>query len=110
MHETTPALTNDRDTEPPAINKVSVWTTVATVALIPVAVFLGGWAGMATLVRPQTVAVIMNCWWASWTVTPVLVVASRLSPRHPALAGACRWAGWVAPFPPSATILLTLGL
>ncbi|MFD7628383.1 hypothetical protein ACFV7Q_20465 [Streptomyces sp. NPDC059851] len=55
-------------------------------------------------------AVVTTCWWASWTVTPLLVVASRLSPRHPARARAAHWAGRIAPLPPTVTILLTLGL
>ncbi|WTQ63703.1 hypothetical protein OG851_02910 [Streptomyces sp. NBC_00161] len=109
MHETIPAQT-DRAAETPAIGKVSIWTTVATVVLIPVAFTFGCLAGMATEIHPQTAAVLITCWWASWTVTPLLVVVSRLTLRHPTLARACRWAGWSAPFPPAVTILLTLGL
>ncbi|WP_455409939.1 hypothetical protein [Streptomyces hiroshimensis] len=110
MHEIAPALTTDRAAEPPAVGEVSMWTTAFTLALVPVAFFFGGLAQMATEVHPQIVAVVMACWWASWTATPLLVVASRLSPRHPALARAGRWAGWVAPIPPTVTVLLTLGL
>ncbi|MEU3409551.1 hypothetical protein ABZ766_37160 [Streptomyces sp. NPDC006670] len=55
-------------------------------------------------------AVVTACWFASWTATPLLVVAFWLSRRHPALARAGRWAGWIATVPPTVTILLTLGL
>ncbi|MBB5932756.1 hypothetical protein [Streptomyces echinatus] len=109
MHETIPALT-DSSAGTPAIGKVPMWTTAATVALIPVAFTFGCLAGMATEIHPQTAAVLITCWWASWTVTPLLVLLSRLPLRHPTLASACRWAGWGAPVPPAVTILLTLGL
>ncbi|MGW4689887.1 hypothetical protein ACWEPM_34080 [Streptomyces sp. NPDC004244] len=108
MHET--ASTVDRAPETQAIPKVPMWVTAATVALIPIAFVFGCLAGMAREVHPQTVAVLIICWWASWTVTPLLVVASRLPLRHPSLAKAGRWAGWVALLPPTATIILTLGL
>ncbi|MBT2511827.1 hypothetical protein J7I98_39930 [Streptomyces sp. ISL-98] len=110
MHETPPALTADRAAETPAIDEVSMWATALTVALIPVAFFFGGLAGMATEVHPQTVAVVKACWWASWTATPLLVVASRLPFRRTALARASYWAGWAAPVPPAVAILLTLSL
>ncbi|KPH97524.1 hypothetical protein OV450_5817 [Actinobacteria bacterium OV450] len=113
MHETTETtltLTTERASETPVIGKVSMWSTAVTVALIPVAFAFGCLAGMATEVHPQTAAVLITCWWASWTVTPLLVVVSRLPVRHPVLARACRWAGWAAPLPPTVTILLTLGL
>lgn len=110
MHETTSVPPADRAAETPAIGRVSIWVTVATVAMIPVAFTFGCLAGMARDVHPQTVAVLIICWWASWTLTPVLSVASRLHLRHPTLARACRWAGWIAPLPPTVTILLSLSL
>ncbi|MET9959551.1 hypothetical protein ABZ128_10805 [Streptomyces sp. NPDC006326] len=110
MHETTSAPPADRCAETSAGGEVSIWTTVATVAMIPVAFVFGALAGMAEEVHPQTVAVLIICWWASWTVTPLLVVASRLPLRHRALARARRWAGWIAPLPPTITILLSLSL
>ncbi|MFE2147502.1 hypothetical protein ACFXA3_38225 [Streptomyces sp. NPDC059456] len=110
MHEISSPPSAGRDDETPAAGKVSTWATVATVALIPVAFTFGALAGMAEQVHPRTVAVLIICWWASWTVTPLLVVASRLPVRHPALAMARRWAGWLAPLPPTVTILLSLGL
>ncbi|MFE2875147.1 hypothetical protein ACFXG6_15420 [Streptomyces roseus] len=109
MHETIPALT-DSSAGTPAIGKVPMWTTAATVALIPVAFAFGGLAGMAAEIHPQTEAVVTTCWWASWTVTPLLVLLSQLPLRHSTLARACRWAGWSAPVAPAVTILLTLGL
>ncbi|MFG2985682.1 hypothetical protein ACGFYQ_31240 [Streptomyces sp. NPDC048258] len=110
MHETTSALTTDRAAGTSAIDGVLMWATALTVALIPVALLFGGLAQMAAEVHPQTVAVVTACWWASWTATPLLVVAFRLCVRHPTLARAGRWAGWLAPVPPTVTILLALGL
>ncbi|WP_236245966.1 hypothetical protein [Streptomyces sp. CC210A] len=110
MSETTPARPADRTAGPPAPAPVPVWATAATVALIPVALLFGAFAGMAADRYPQTVALVVTGWYASWTVTPLLVVASRLRPRRPAWAGLCRWAGWAAPIPPAVTILLVLGL
>ncbi|MGW0393754.1 hypothetical protein ACWDYJ_23215 [Streptomyces sp. NPDC003042] len=103
MHETAPAQTAGRP--------VPVWTTVVTVLLIPVAFFFGALAPMAEEdAHPRTVAVVIACWWASWTATPLLVVASRTSPRRPVLARARRGAGWVALVPPTVVIVLVLGL
>ncbi|MGW6875869.1 hypothetical protein [Streptomyces xanthophaeus] len=110
MHETTPAPTTHRAAETPAIDVVLMWATTLAVALIPVALLFGGLAQMAAQVHPQTVAVVTACWWASWTATPLLVVAFRLSLRHPTLASAGRWAGWAALVSPTVTILLALGL
>ncbi|MGW7102505.1 hypothetical protein [Streptomyces sp. NPDC054838] len=110
MHETMPGPTTDRAAETPAIDEVLMWATTLSVALIPVAFLFGGLAQMAADVHPQTVAVVTAGWWASWTATPLLAVAFRLSLRHPALAPAGRWAGWIAPVPPTLTILLALGL
>lgn len=47
MHKTTSVLLADRAAEARAIGKVSIWGTVATVALIPVAFIFGCLAGMA---------------------------------------------------------------
>ncbi|MFE2283818.1 hypothetical protein ACFXDJ_06565 [Streptomyces sp. NPDC059443] len=116
QHETATALNadhsdhSDHSDRAPAARQVAMWTTALTVTLIPVAFLFGGLAGMATEARPQSVAVITACWWASWTATPLLVVTSRLPLRRAAWAGACYWAGWTAPLPPAATILLTLTL
>ncbi|MFH7594314.1 hypothetical protein WDV06_04310 [Streptomyces racemochromogenes] len=110
MHETT-SLTTDRATATPAATDVvSCWVTTLAVVLIPVAFVFGALAGMAAEVHPQTVAVVTVCWFGSWTATPLLVVAFWLCRRHSALARAGRWAGWVAPVPPTVTILLALGL
>ncbi|WP_331743137.1 hypothetical protein OG239_43150 (plasmid) [Streptomyces sp. NBC_00868] len=110
MHETTPALTADRAAETLATDVVLRWVTTLAVALIPVAFLFGALAGIAQEVHPQTVAVVMVCWFGSWTATPLLVVTFWLCRRNPALARAGRWAGWVAPIPPTVTILLALGL
>ncbi|MET9324174.1 hypothetical protein ABZX75_29010 [Streptomyces sp. NPDC003038] len=110
MHETTPASTAGRAAGVPASHAVPVWTTVLTVVLIPVAFFFGALAPMATDAHPETVTVVMACWWASWTATPLLVVTSRLSFGRPALARARRWAGWAALVPPTTAILLVLTL
>ncbi|MER7467959.1 hypothetical protein [Streptomyces sp. NPDC097981] len=110
MHETTSVLPADRAAETRAVGRVSIWVTAATVALIPVAFLFGCLAGMAQEVHPQTVAVLIVFWFASWTATPVLVVASRLPLKHPTLTRARRWAGWLALLPPTVTILLSLGL
>ncbi|MFH7598761.1 hypothetical protein WDV06_27245 [Streptomyces racemochromogenes] len=85
----------------------SMWTTAWTVALIPVAFLFGGLAPMATDARPGTVAVTTALWWSSWTVAPLLVVASRLLSARPGTAVAGRWAGRAALGPPVAVILLT---
>ncbi|WP_234344077.1 hypothetical protein [Streptomyces sp. WM6372] len=112
MYETTPAPapSTDRAAEAPFTDRVLMWVTALSVALIPVAVLFGGLAQMAAEVHPRTAAVVMAGWWASWTATPLLALAFRLSLRHPALAPAGRWAGWIAPVPPTLTILLVLGL
>ncbi|MEU9236057.1 hypothetical protein [Streptomyces subrutilus] len=110
MHETNPALAADRAAATPATDVMLLWATALTVGLIPVALLFGGLAQMASEVHPKTVAVVMACWWASWTATPLLVVAFWLSLRHPTLARAGRWAGWAAPVPTTVTILLVLGL
>ncbi|MFD7834049.1 hypothetical protein [Streptomyces sp. NPDC059761] len=110
MHQTPPAPTTGPAAETPAVDEVLMWATTLAVALIPVAFLFGALAPMAAEVHPQTVAVVTACWWASWTATPLLAVAFRLSRRHPALTAAGRWAGWAAPVAPTVTILLTLGL
>ncbi|MFF0219880.1 hypothetical protein [Streptomyces vinaceus] len=110
MHETTPVLTTDRAAATPVTDVVLRWVTTLTVALIPMAFLFGAFAGMAAEVHPQTVAVVTVCWFGSWTATPLLIVAFLLCRRQPALARAGRWAGWVAPIPPTVTILLALGL
>ncbi|MCX4852057.1 hypothetical protein OHB19_43955 [Streptomyces sp. NBC_00893] len=110
MHETTPSLTTDRAAATSATDAALRWVTTLAVALIPVAFVFGALAGMAAEVHPQTVAVLRVCWFGSWTVTPLLVVAFWLCRRHPALVMAGRWAGWVATVPPTVTILLALGL
>ncbi|MER7000368.1 hypothetical protein [Streptomyces sp. NPDC000410] len=110
MDETTPAPTADRTDGTSATDGVLMWTTTLAIALIPVALLFGGLAQMAAEVHPGTVAVVTACWWASWTATPLLAVAFRLSQRHPALRTAGRWAGWIAPVPPTVTVLLSLGL
>lgn len=110
MHETAPSPATDRPAETPASDVVLRWVTTLAVALTPVAFVFGALAGMATEVHPQTVAVVTVCWFGSWTATPLLVVAFWLCRRHPALARAGRWAGWIATVPPTVTILLTLGL
>lgn len=110
MHETTPARRTDSATETPAVEKALTWATTLAVALIPMALLFGGLAQMAAEAHPRTVALVTACWWASLTATPLLMVAFRLSLRHPALTRPGRWAGWAALVPPTATILLTLGL
>ncbi|MFI8365504.1 hypothetical protein ACIGD1_35785 [Streptomyces sp. NPDC085612] len=110
MYETTAALAAAIPAGTPAHRKVSMWTTAATAALVPVALLLGGLAPMASHVSPRTVDVIVACWWASWTATPLLAAASRVSVRRPALATAYRWAGRIAPVPPAVAILLALSL
>ncbi|MEV6394533.1 hypothetical protein AB0M39_07060 [Streptomyces sp. NPDC051907] len=110
MDETTPALNTGRAAETRAVDVVLMYVTTLAVALIPVALLFGGMAQMAAAVHPQTVAVVIVGWWASWTATPLLVAAFRLSLRHPALTTAGRWAGWVAPVAPTVTVLLSLGL
>ncbi|MFI5641636.1 hypothetical protein ACIA8H_30030 [Streptomyces goshikiensis] len=110
MHETSSFLTADRAAVTPGTDVVLRWVTGLAVALIPMAFLFGAFAGMAAEVRPRTVAVVTVCWFGSWTATPLLVVAFWLCRRHPALARAGRWAGWVAPVPPTVTILLSLGL
>ncbi|WP_328623076.1 hypothetical protein [Streptomyces sp. NBC_00354] len=110
MHETTPFLTTDRAAATPVTDVVLRWVTTLAVALIPMAFLFGAFAGMAAEVHPRTVAVVTVCWFGSWTATPLLVVAFWLCRRHPTLARAGRWAGWVAPVPPTVTILLALGL
>lgn len=92
------------------MNETTAWTTVSTVLLIPVAFCFGALAPMAGEAHPQTVALVMPCWWASWTLTPLLVVASRIPARRPGLVRAGRRAGWVAPVAPLAVILLVLTL
>ncbi|MFD5417344.1 hypothetical protein ACFWJT_04790 [Streptomyces sp. NPDC127069] len=110
MHETSRSLSTDRSVGTPAADVVLMWVTTLAVALIPVAFIFGALAGLAAEVHPQTVEVLRVCWFGSWTATPVLAVFFWLCRRHPALATAGRWAGWVAPVPPTATILLALGL
>ncbi|MFI6149606.1 hypothetical protein [Streptomyces sp. NPDC051109] len=112
MHDTTPAPTTDGAAENPAVDGVLMWTTTLSVALIPVALLFGGLAQMAANVHPHTVSVVTAGWWVSWTATPLLALAFRLSLRRPrpALARAGRWAGWMATVPPTLTILLALGL
>ncbi|MCT9089643.1 hypothetical protein N4G70_12245 [Streptomyces sp. ASQP_92] len=109
MHETIPTLA-DSTPITRSTGTIPMWVTAAALALIPLAFTFGALAGMAADVHPQTVAVLTPCWWASWTLTPLLVVFSRLPLRHPALAAACRWAGWGALIPPAVTVLLALGL
>ncbi|MGW0362922.1 hypothetical protein [Streptomyces sp. NPDC002990] len=110
MPEAIPAPTAARPAENLGPDGVSMWTTAWTVLLIPVALFFGALAPMATDAHPQTVAVTMAFWWASWTITPLLVVVSRLLPGRPALARARRWAGRAALIPPMAVILLAITL
>lgn len=110
MHETTPFLTTDETASTPVTHMVLPWVTTLAVAMIPMAFLYGALAGMAAEVHPQTVAVVTVFWFGSWTATPLLVVIFWLWRRHPALARAGRWAGWVAPVPPTVTILLALGL
>ncbi|MFF3863680.1 hypothetical protein [Streptomyces sp. NPDC002209] len=110
MHETTPFLTSDRTAATPVTDVALRWVTTLAAALIPMAFLFGAFAGMAAEAHPRTVAVVTVCWFGSWTATPLLVAAFWLSRDHPALARAGRWAGWVAPVPPTVTILLTLGL
>ncbi|WP_330300292.1 hypothetical protein [Streptomyces sp. NBC_00503] len=110
MYKTTPALDLGHPAQTPAAHQVAMWVTALTVALIPVAFLFGGLAPMAAQDHPQTVAVVTACWWASWTATPLLVVASRLPLHRTAWAWAGYWAGWAAPLPPATTILLTLTL
>ncbi|MFF4330698.1 hypothetical protein ACFYZT_29845 [Streptomyces sp. NPDC001591] len=108
--ETTPSLPTDRTAGTPATDVVLRWVTTLAGASIPMAFLFGALAGMAADVHPETVAVVRVCWFGSWTVTPLLVAAFWLCRRRPALAGAGRLAGWVAPVPPTVTILLAHGL
>ncbi|WP_371614284.1 hypothetical protein [Streptomyces sp. NBC_00454] len=110
MHKTTATLNPGHPTQTPAARRVAMWVTALTVAMLPVAFLFGALAGMATQENPQTVAVVTACWWASWTATPLLVVASRLPLHRTVWARAGYWAGWAAPLPPATTILLTLTL
>ncbi|WP_412079461.1 hypothetical protein ACLF6K_38515 (plasmid) [Streptomyces xanthophaeus] len=110
MHETTPFLTTDQTAAAPVTDTALRWVTALAVAMIPMAFLFGAFAGMAAEVHPQTVAVVTVCWFGSWTATPLLVVTFWLWRRHPTRARAGRWAGWVAPVPPTVTILLALGL
>ncbi|MER6218230.1 hypothetical protein ABT213_29785 [Streptomyces sp. NPDC001674] len=110
MDETTPSLTTGGAAETPATDVALLWVTTLAVALIPMAFLFGALAGMAADVHPGTVAIVTVCWFGSWTVTPLLVAAFWLCRRRPALVGAGRLAGWVAPIPPTVTILLALGL
>ncbi|GAA0273482.1 hypothetical protein GCM10010302_08880 [Streptomyces polychromogenes] len=106
MRETT----QDPTATPPAGAEPSWRTTGWALALIPVAFFFGALAPMAGDAHPRTVAVTTALWWAAWTVSPLLVLVSRLLPDRPAPARAGRWAGRAALVPPVAVILLTLTL
>ncbi|MFB7784477.1 hypothetical protein ACFY0N_20635 [Streptomyces vinaceus] len=111
MHETAPSPTTARAPDgAPAADVVLRWATSLAVALIPVAFVFGALAGMASEVRPRTVAVVTVFWFGSWTATPLLVAAFWLCRRRPALATAARWAGWLATLPPTLTTALALCL
>ncbi|MGR4879318.1 hypothetical protein ACIPUC_07795 [Streptomyces sp. LARHCF249] len=113
MSETTRATMAapaDRDSR-----AVPVWTSVLTVLLAPVAFLFGGLAPMAAdSCGPAhcapgldaTLAVVAVCWFASWTLTPLLVLASWLFSG----TAAGRWSAWTALVPPVIVILLVLGL
>ncbi|MFD0378508.1 MULTISPECIES: hypothetical protein [Streptomyces] len=107
MHETPPPQTASRPAEVPGPEGVSPWTTAWTLALVPVAFFFGGLAPMATAAHPGTVAVVKALWCASWTLTPLLALASRSLAARPALTVAGRWTARAALVPPVAVILLT---
>ncbi|MEU6314418.1 hypothetical protein [Streptomyces sp. NPDC047014] len=102
-------IITDADTDT-AHDVILRWATTAAMGLVPVAFLIGGLAPMAAREHPGTVAVVTAGWWASWTVTPLLVVAYHLLGRHLRTAPVAPWAGWAATVPPVVTILLGLGL
>ncbi|MFD6471784.1 hypothetical protein [Streptomyces goshikiensis] len=113
MSETTTATAaapTDRDSR-----TVPLWTSVLTVVLAPVAFLFGGLAPMAAdsctpghcpASLETTLTVVAACWLASWTLTPLLVLASWLYSR----TAIGRWSAWTALVPPVLVILLVLGL
>ncbi|MFI5980028.1 hypothetical protein ACIBEA_04020 [Streptomyces sp. NPDC051555] len=112
MDESTESASTARVSEP-------LWATGLAVLLVPLALLYGAVAPMATdgcgpddcaRSLEATLAVIMACWFASWTVTPFLVVASWLFPRRPGYAPVRRYAGWIALVPPVIVVLLAFTL
>lgn len=87
-----------------------VWTSVLAVLLVPVALLFGGLSPMASDscagCLDATLAVVAVCWFASWTLTPLLVLASWLCSG----TAVGRWSAWTALVPPVLVILLVLGL
>ncbi|MFD7029565.1 hypothetical protein ACFWAR_16150 [Streptomyces sp. NPDC059917] len=112
MNESTESARVARVSEP-------LWTTGLAVLLVPVALLFGALAPMATdscgpddcaRSLEATLAVVMTCWFASLTVSPLLVVASWLFPRRPGYARVRRYAGWLGLIPPVIVILLVFTL
>ncbi|MFD8978932.1 hypothetical protein [Streptomyces sp. NPDC059564] len=109
MTTATAAAPTDRDS-----GAVPVWTSVLTVVLAPVAFLFGGLSPMAAdscgpgqcAALEATLSVVAVCWFASWTLTPLLVLASWF------FSGTAvgRWSAWTALVPPVIVILLVLGL
>jgi hypothetical protein len=94
---------------------VPVWTSVLAVLLVPVALLFGGLSPMAADSCASghcaggleaTLAVVAVCWLASWTLTPLFVLASWLCSG----TAVGRWGAWTALVPPVLVILLVLGL
>ncbi|MER5727256.1 hypothetical protein ABT084_02670 [Streptomyces sp. NPDC002138] len=118
----TPSLTGDErtdDTAPVGAGVALLWTTSLAVLLVPFALLLGAMAPMATdscgpddcgRAMETTLDIVIACWFASWTLTPVLVVASWLFPSRPWYARVRRYSGRLALVPPVIVLLLVFTL